>query len=200
MRSSKLNGILALLLGSATLAGCSDNEKILGKWISLRNGKAVEFSDKQLKDSDGIQVVDGYQIEGNKVSVYQTKNGSKVGTEYTLSEAGKKACTGSELDTCLVRPDRAGKFEGLWSPDGKTMNHPAAFAITPTIFKSGFGTFRIENIIFEGDKVSFSRHEDPMPRQSVTVIFQGDDVICSPENVNRPVAERKCLTRIKSPS
>lgn len=200
MRFSKPSAMLALSLGSAALIGCSNNEKILGNWVSMRNGKPVEFSDKQMKDSDGIQVVDGYQVEGDKVTVYSTKGGSKVGTEYTLSEEGKKACTGPELETCIVRPDRAGKLEGAWSVDGKTLAHPADFAITPTTMISAFGNYRLENIKFEANKVIFYRHEDKAPRPAWTLIFQSDDELCSPENAERSGPDRKCYTRIKKKS
>ena len=212
MPVSKPSAILTLFLSTVALCGCGEdaNQKILGKWLSMRDGKPVEFSEKQMKASDGIQVLDSYQVEGDKVTVYMTKGGSKVGTEYILSEGGKKACAGPELDSCIVRPDRAGKLEGMWALDENNPAAPSTFAITPTIIMTALGNFRLEKIRLDNNNVTFNMRDDRAlinepPTRSMepsTFVFNGDDALCKPKKVGADpaVPEPKCLTRVKKKS
>jgi hypothetical protein len=212
MNTRTLSTLLAIGLTSTILCACGDNEsqKILGKWLDMRTGKSVDFSEKQMKASDGIQVVDSYKIDGDKVTVYMTRGGSKVGTEYALSEDGKKACTGTALDTCLVRPDRAGKLEGMWGLDENNSKAMGNFEVTPVYMMTGLGPFRIENMKFEGSKVTLNLREDraliqePATRSMppMTYTFNGDDVLCFAKKPDAPATapEPKCLARIKKKS
>jgi hypothetical protein len=187
---------IATVVGLAALSACdgSGMGRLSGKWLNM-NGKTVEFTNVGMKTPEGgVEVIDSYKTEGNSVTAYSVRNGSKTGVTYTFLE-DDRACAGSTLDTCLVRPDRAGKLNGFWHPETNTSIN---IGFSATAFFSPIGKFPVESYKFEGDKVSVvyrdeRPHNDGSPPTGAVTLsysFEGADKMCfTREN------QRVCLVR-----
>lgn len=148
MVHNKYGLVVAVIIGFSPMTAWSkDAGKLAGSWIDFY-GEPVVFTPTEIQTAaGGIQIVDDYKIDGNIITVYYTKSGSKIGIAYTLKE-DNRACTADQLLSCLVRPDRAGKLAGEWQ------NESVHVGFTPTAFISPMGMFPVESYKIDGDQVT----------------------------------------------
>jgi len=198
MPRTRFDRIFCFAAAAFLLAACGDKaaEKMAGKWIGIANGETVEFTDKEIIASDGRHAVESYKLDGDKVIIVSDDGGSKRTMQMTFY-GDDRVCPEADLMSCLVRPHRARKLEGIWSPDNSASN-VANVEFTDVAVRTGVGAFPVEDYKFDGNKATIIYRDDRRRTTgsapgalTLKVEMQGDDKICI-DNDAHP-----CMTRLK---